>query len=56
MEGDAVLLSRKKIGEIVGFDETHLPNHYNIVFRSNELLTGVSLGLRLMEKVTFRPP
>ena len=55
-EGDAVLLSRKKIGEIVGFDETHLPNHYNIVFRSNELLTGVSLGLRLMEKVTFRPP
>jgi hypothetical protein len=53
--GDDVLLSGRKIGEVAGFDETHLPNHYNIVIKAKELITGVSLGLKLSETVAFKP-
>jgi len=40
-------LQGKTIGEIVGFDETHAPNHLNIVARSKERCSGEELGVEL---------
>jgi len=50
--GDRVTLaSGKVIAEIIGFDDEHLPNHMNIVAKSNENKTGEELGLNLMQKI-----
>jgi len=34
--GDEVKINGQVIGNIAGFDETHMPNHYNIVIYSEE--------------------
>lgn len=52
--GDAVLYNDELIGHIAGFDETHMPNHYNIVLRADERKTGEDLGLVPGGKITIR--
>jgi len=37
---DPVKIGGKKVGIIAGFDETHSPNHYNIVVKGDELISG----------------
>jgi len=51
--GDRLIAGRREIGQIVGFDLTHFPNHMNIVARSATLATGHELGLQLGELITF---
>ena len=41
--GDAVIVDGQCIGHIAGFDETHMPNHYNIVLYAPERKTGEDL-------------
>ena len=55
MEGDKVILNGEEVGEIVGFDETHMPNHQNIVLRSDRLVSGFDRGARLHDEVSFVP-
>jgi len=43
--GDAVYYNDQLLGHIAGFDETHMPNHYNIVLYAPERKTGEDLGL-----------
>jgi hypothetical protein len=52
--GDEILVKGKKVGNIVGFDETHMPNHFNIIIRSPKRATGIDLGLRVGEKISIR--
>lgn len=52
--GDEVICGGKVIGTIAGFDETHMPNHQNIILYSKERIPGAELGLRLGDGVTFR--
>lgn len=52
--GDEVSCNGLVLGRIAGFDETHLPNHLNIVVYSPERLDGVELGLRLESEVAVR--
>ena len=54
ISGDEVLYNDKLIGHIAGFDETHMPNHYNIVLRVSECKTGEALGLVPGGKITIR--
>ena len=54
VRGDTVLLHEKPLGHIAGYDETHMPNHLNIVFRVSELKTGKELGIALGDKVIIR--
>ena len=54
--GDEMLLDGKCIGQLAGFDETHMPNHLNIVIRSDRRFTGVELEGRLEMPVVFRQP
>lgn len=42
--GDEFYLDGKLLGTIVGFDETHMPNHINIVIKCKKRLTGVELN------------
>lgn len=51
--GDRVKAGNREIGEVVGFDLTHFPNHMNIVIRAEERKTGPELGLALGDHLTF---
>lgn len=43
----------RRLGTLVGFDETHMPNHENIVIYSDQLMSGEELGLQIGESVIF---
>ncbi|KYO66166.1 DUF6917 domain-containing protein [Thermovenabulum gondwanense] len=45
--GDPVKIGGKQVGVIAGYDETHFPNHYNIVVKGTELLSGKDRLLEL---------
>ncbi|MFZ7102825.1 MAG: DUF6917 domain-containing protein [Peptococcaceae bacterium] len=49
--GDKVFLRNKYVGEIAGFDETHMPNHLNIVLKTDSRATGVELKVELGDKL-----
>lgn len=50
--GDELWIDGKRIGSLIGFDETHFPNHLNMVFKG-EPLTGKERGLPLEADVHF---
>lgn len=52
--GDKVEVAGKELGEVVGFDVTHAPNHMNVLLRAGERATGSQLGLRLRDAIVFR--
>jgi hypothetical protein len=43
--GDTVFINGKEIGTIVGFDDTHVPNHQNTILRVEKRIPGDELGL-----------
>ena len=51
--GDIVKIKNKPIGRICGFDETHAPNHMNIVIQTEKPLTGTEMGLSIEDEITF---
>lgn len=53
--GDFVRVStnNSKIGTVVGFDETHMPNHQNIVIFSEKITTGEDMNIGLNDLVLF---
>lgn len=56
VSGDEVYLDGRAVGVLAGYDETHMPNHLNIVIRTDRLLTGVEHGAPLGATVSFRWP
>lgn len=50
--GDPVKIGGVMIGTIAGFDETHMPNHLNIVL-TGERKPGRELGFRLEDRLTI---
>ncbi len=51
--GDELWIAGKRIGILLGFDETHFPNHLNMVFKGKPL-TGKERGLSLGDEVRFK--
>jgi hypothetical protein len=51
--GDAFWIGGSRIGTVLGFDACHVPNHYNILIRTDRLLTGGDLDLRPEMPVRF---
>jgi len=51
--GDSVIVDEKVIGEVIGFDETHAPNHLNIVIRTPDAKTGHQRGLKVEQEIKF---
>ena len=54
--GDSVFINDQNIGTIVGFDETHFPNHYNILLSSPVRVSGHEAGFQLGDKVRIGSP
>ena len=52
--GDVLTIQGTVLGKIVGFDETHLPNHLNIVVASENRADGIESGLQLEAEVQFK--
>ena len=52
--GDEFFVGDRLLGRLAGFDETHMPNHLNIVIKGNALKTGIELGAELGDQVTFK--
>ncbi|EGW41203.1 hypothetical protein [Desulfosporosinus sp. OT] len=50
--GDTLTCQDKVLGRVVGFDETHLPNHLNIVLASDTRSDGVEKNLKLESEIT----
>ena len=55
-EGDSVNIGGKAIGTIAGFDESHCPNHYNVLIKGPRRITGVELQQQPGDLVIFLPP
>jgi hypothetical protein len=53
LAGDQLWIGDRLIGSIAGFDDTHMPNHMNIVISCAELKSGVDLHLSLGSPVKF---
>lgn len=51
--GDELWVGGRRIGTLLGFDGCHLPNHYNVLIRSDPALTGEDLGLAPGEPLIF---
>lgn len=52
--GDACYLDGAHIGNVVGFNSDHEPNHFNIVLGSPALASGARRGLSVGDRVVFR--
>lgn len=52
--GDNALIDEKVIGHIVGFSNSHFPNHIGIVIKVEERKTGEDMGLTLDSTFVIR--
>ncbi|MDA0675066.1 MAG: hypothetical protein O3A88_01650 [Proteobacteria bacterium] len=52
--GDTFIIGGKTIGNLVGYDETHMPNHQNILLKAPERRTGQAFGLQGGDKVIIQ--
>jgi hypothetical protein len=52
--GDVVLVKGKKLGRVVGFDETHFPNHQNIVLSPINIKSGFNYAFELEEEIILK--
>jgi uncharacterized protein YuzE len=51
--GETLFVDGKPIGEIIGFDETHEPNHINIIIGVKQRQTGPQLKIKVGSKIKF---
>lgn len=51
--GDTVYLNNMLLGELAGFDDTHMPNHLNILISRADLTTGMDLKCNFGDLVIF---
>ncbi|MCX7780657.1 MAG: hypothetical protein N2491_07055 [Negativicutes bacterium] len=50
VSGDPVVIGGKQVGKIAGYDETHMPNHLNIVLAGDKV-SGKDQGFRLKDDI-----
>ena len=53
MFGDSVFIEDQKVGRVVGFDETHMPNHINVIIYSPEFKSGFDWGFTVGQQMLF---
>ena len=52
--GEEVVWKKKVIGTIAGYDDTHMPNHQNVIVAVKKRISGKDLKWKVNEKVEFR--
>lgn len=53
VQGDVLTIDGQAIGNLVGYDETHMPNHLNIVIGGETFSSGYDRGLMLGSRFSF---
>ena len=53
LRNDTVYLNDEKIGVLAGFDETHMPNHQNVLVQSDQRYTGKEKGIQIGDVFRF---
>ena len=51
--GETLFVDGRAIGQIIGFDETHEPNHINIIIGVKKRRTGPQLKIKVGSKIKF---
>jgi hypothetical protein len=51
LNGDEVIINGKKIGVIAGYDDTHLPNHQNVIVKMDNRTSGKELNIEINDEV-----
>ena len=51
--GDTLLWNGKAVGTVIGFDETHEPNHINIIIGVDRRQTGRQLRFSVGQNIRF---
>ncbi len=51
--GETLLLDGQPVGTVIGFDETHEPNHINIVIGVKQRQTGRELNFSVSRQIRF---
>lgn len=54
--GDQMYWRRMPVGTLLGFDETHAPNHLNVVLRTAARETGAQRGWQINDPIEFKHP
>lgn len=54
--GEEARVNEKLLGEVIGFDLTHYPNHMNILLKGPKLVDGMMLGLAPGDEIVFDMP
>lgn len=52
--GDKIFWNDKEIGVIAGFDDTHMPNHQNVVVYCEKKISGKELGIKVGDKILIQ--
>ncbi len=52
--GDEVYWNQNPLGVVAGFDDTHMPNHQNIILFSTKKSTGADLNIQLGDQIFFK--
>lgn len=53
VRGDKLYAEDNYIGTIIGFDNTHYPNHLNILIERKKKQTGLELGLQIEDEISI---
>ncbi len=53
--GDKVYWNNNLLGIVAGFDNTHMPNHQNIILYSPKISTGKKLNIELEDRILIHP-
>lgn len=51
--GETLFVDGRAVGQIIGFDETHEPNHINIIIGVKKRRTGPQLKIKVGSKIKF---
>ena len=51
--GETLFVDGRAVGQIIGFDETHEPNHLNIILGVKKRRTGPQLKISVGSKIKF---
>lgn len=53
LAGDPVVWNGRTIGHIAGYDDTHMPNHQNVIVAVEKRTSGRELGLALEDRIVI---
>jgi len=51
--GETLFVDDQPVGEIIGYDETHEPNHLNVIIGVKQRRTGPQLKISIGSKIKF---